>query len=306
MLLLSRRLPEAIPLPAAAQTFLLNVFEKASLDPDSYALESVYRMLNGACRRLHGLLPGTIKRRFDSELCRILQNVVVGDSVMLLLWVYGIVLIVEHPEGIQSMQKSTASEQPVSTQSLMQQWTTTAGQKLFGSTKNVQKSIQMTCLNVLWLLKARVEDDETAEGIRIASRIMHHIDQDVKDSWLTYEKNVALFNKCRSRIEESALSSSVHLVALSFFGELSGSSGLPNSIAKHYVSSISKASGTANTDIFAETLSVSLPRFAVSTPYDVAGRSTNHDSHMFKILKHYSTASWRHALSDQVPVTCPT
>ncbi|KNG47329.1 hypothetical protein TW65_05880 [Stemphylium lycopersici] len=262
VLLLSKKLPDAVPLPAAAQNFLLNVFEKACLDPDSYALESVYRMLNGACRRLHRLLPGTVKRRFDSELCRILQNVVVGDSAMLLLWVYGIVLLVEHPQGIQGVQESSASEQPVSTQSLMQQWTTTAGQKLFGSTKNVQKSIQMTCLNVLWLLKAKVEDDEAAEGIRIASRIMQHIDQDVKDSWLTYEKNVALFNKCRSRIEESAMTSTVHLEALSFFGGLSGSSGLPNGITKHYVSSISKASGTANTDTFAETLSVSLPRFA--------------------------------------------
>lgn len=251
-------------MPAAAQNFLLHVFEKASQSPNANALKSVYRMLNGACSQLHRLLPSNTKRRFDTELCRILQNNVSGESAMLLLWLCGIVIIVEHPDGVQDLHVSSAGEQPVSTQTLMQQWVTPSGQKLFGSTKDLYKNMQMTCLNILWLLKARLDDDETAEGLRIASRIMQSIDKDVRDGWLTHEKNAVLFDKCRSRIEETAASPSIQLEALSFFSQLSGSRNLPQSMVARYASCLFSGVCTAEPSGVSELLSTSLPRFAVS------------------------------------------
>lgn len=264
VLLLSRPLPEAIPLPAAAQNFLLHVFEKATQSPNANALKSVYHMLNGACGQLHRLLPSNTRRRFDTELCRILQNNVSGESAMLLLWLCGIVIIVEHPDGIQRMHVSSASEQPVSTQTLMQQWATPSGQKLFGSTKDLYKNMQMTCLNVLWLLKAHPEEDETAEGLRIASRIMQCIDKDVRDGWLMIEKNAALFNKCRSRIEQTPASPSIQLEALSFFGQLSGSKNLPQSLLARYASCLFNGVCAAEPSGISELLSTSLQELAVS------------------------------------------
>ncbi|KAJ5064013.1 hypothetical protein J3E74DRAFT_443933 [Bipolaris maydis] len=263
VLLLSYPLPEAIPLPAAAQSFLLHVFDKASQNPSSDALKSVYRMLNGACPHLYRLLPSAARRRFDTELCRILQNNVSGESAMLLLWLCGIVIIVEHPEGIQPAHASDTSHQPVSTQTLMQQWLTPSGQKLFGSTKDLYKNIQMTCLNILWLLKAPVvvDDDQVTEGLRIASRIMQCIDVDIKDSWIKHEKGALLFDKCRSRIGESASGPIIQLEALSFFGQLSGSKKLPQSIVTQYSSCVFDAVCTAEPASVSELLSVSLPKF---------------------------------------------
>lgn len=262
VLLLSRPLPDAVPLPAAAQTFLLHVFEKASHSPNPHSLKSVYCMLNGACGQLHRLLPSSARRRFDTELCRILQNNVSGESAMLLLWLCGIVMIVEHPEGLQRIHASNASEQPVSTQTLTRQWLTPSGQKLFGSTKDLYKNMQMTCLNVLWLLKAHGDEDDAAHGLRIASRIMQCIDNDIRDSWLKHEKGAALFEKCRSRIEEADVSPTTHLEALSFFGQLSSSRTLPQSMVKRYSSCLFGAVCTAEPDSISELLSVSLPRFA--------------------------------------------
>lgn len=267
VLLLSCPLPEAIPLPAAAQSFLLNVFEKASQNPNSDALKSVYRMLNGACAQLYRLLPSAARRRFDTELCRILQNNVSGESAMLLLWLCGIVIIVEHPEGIQPAHAFDTSHQPVSTQTLMQQWVTPSGQKLFGSTKDLYKNIQMTCLNILWLLKAPVDDDEeVTEGLRIASRIMQCIDIDIRDSWIKHEKGALLFDKCRSRIEESASSPTIQLEALSFFGQLSGSKKLSQSTVIRYASCVFDAVCTAEPAGISELLSVSLPKFGAYIP----------------------------------------
>lgn len=190
---------------------------------------------------------------------------------MLLLWLCGIVIIVEHPDGIQRMHASSASEQPVSTQTLMKEWTTPSGQKLFGSTKDLYKNMQMTCLNVLWLLRAHIDDDETAEGLRIASRIMQCIDKDVRDSWLMHEKNAALFDKCRSRIEETAASPVVHLEALSFFGQLSGSKSVPQSMVARYTSCILSGVCTAEPSSVPELLCTSLPHFAVSMFCSSAG-----------------------------------
>ncbi|KAJ6196839.1 hypothetical protein J3E72DRAFT_244379 [Bipolaris maydis] len=268
VLLLSYPLPEAIPLPAAAQSFLLHVFDKASQNPSSDALKSVYRMLNGACPHLYRLLPSAARRRFDTELCRILQNNVSGESAMLLLWLCGIVIIVEHPEGIQPAHASDTSRQPVSTQTLVQQWLTPSGQKLFGSTKDLYKNIQMTCLNILWLLKAPVvvDDDQVTEGLRIASRIMQCIDVDIKDSWIKHEKGALLFDKCRSRIEESASGPIIQLEALSFFGQLSGSKKLPQSIVTQYSSCVFDAVCTAEPASVSELLSVSLPKFGAHIP----------------------------------------
>lgn len=232
-------------------------------------------MLNGACAQLHRLLPSAARRRFDTELCRILQNNVSGESAMLLLWLCGIVIIVERPEGIQSAHASDTSHEPVSTQKLMQQWVTPSGQKLFGSTKDLYKNIQMTCLNILWLLKAPVDHDEVIEGLRIASRIMQCIDIDIRDSWIKLEKGALLFDKCRSRIEESASIPTIQLEALSFFGQLSGSRKLPQSIVTRYTTCVFDAICAAEPAGLSELLSVSLPRFGVSTSETIVNHSAD-------------------------------
>ena len=158
MLLLSRPLPKAIPLPATAQTFFLNVFEHATQQPNYDTLRSVYRMLNGACRRLYSLLPGDLRQRFDAELCNILRSKRVVQSSMLFLWAEGIVLLTEHPEGVASLQSLPTDEEPTSTERLKQHWTTPSGQKLFGSTKDSHKTIELTCLNVVWVLRGGIKD----------------------------------------------------------------------------------------------------------------------------------------------------
>ena len=191
MLLLSRQLPDAVPLPAEAQGFFLNVFQKAIQAPSVDALRSVYCMLNGACRGLHSLLPSDVRRKFDAGLCGILKTNAPGESSMLLSWVCGIVFATEHPEGITGMQTASASEQPVSTESLQQQWKTVSGQKLFGSMSYLYKTISLVCTNVMKIIYNGATDDDAAEVIRIASRVLQFVDQDVKDSWARQERITA-------------------------------------------------------------------------------------------------------------------
>lgn len=265
MLILSRPLPEAIPLPAVAQNFFLNVFENATQQPNYETLKSVYRMLNGACCRLYSLLPRDLRQRFDTELCNILRSPKVADSSLLFLWAEGIVLITEHPEGVEELQNLSADEEPTSTERLRQHWATPSGQKLFGSTSYLYKTIELTCLNVVWILRGGIQENEAIEGLRIASRAMQFIGQDVKDNWPRFQKKYAmLYEKCASKIQNSNASLSVQLEALSFFGILSSSQSLPQGIVARYESCILEAPRVAELEGFAEFLSVSLPIYAVS------------------------------------------
>ncbi|KAI4670263.1 uncharacterized protein J4E79_000544 [Alternaria viburni] len=264
VLLLSRPLPEAIPLPAVAQNFFLNVFENATQQPNYETLKSVYRMLNGACRRLYSLLPRDLRQRFDTELCNILRSPKVADSSLLFLWAEGIVLITEHPEGVDGLQNLPADEEPTSTERLRQHWATPSGQKLFGSTSYLYKTIELTCLNVVWILRGGIQENEAIEGLRIASRAVQFIGQDVKDNWPQVQKKYAmLYEKCASKIQNSNASLSVQLEALSFFGILSSSRSLPQGIVGRYEACILEAPRVAEPEGFAELLAVSLPIYAV-------------------------------------------
>ncbi|KAF1834190.1 hypothetical protein BDW02DRAFT_550995 [Decorospora gaudefroyi] len=263
VLLLSRALPDAIPLPATAHTFFLNVFANATHNPKADTLKPVYCMLNGACRRLHSLLPSDMQRRFDSELCTILKSITAGNSTMLLLWICGIVLFAEHPGHMKGTQILHAGpEPPISTESLRQQWTTPSGQKLFGSLKDLYKTINLTCLNVIWILRGQVVEDDAIEGIRIASRVLQFIDRDVKDNWPKSEdKADSLFRRIPAKILGSGATPPVVFETLSFYAVLAGSKSLPQEIVTQYESSISKAACTTDPDRVAEILSVSLPLF---------------------------------------------
>jgi hypothetical protein len=162
-------------------------------------------MLNGACRQLYSSLASEVRRQFDAELCKILKSNIAKSS-MLRLWVCGIVLLAE----------KQGPEHPVATQSLRQQWTTPSGQKLFGSTKDMHKTIFLIGLDVLLILKGEVTEDEAAEGIKIASRVLQSVDRDVLDSWPFSDKNNNfLFEKYPAKLVGSNTSQSVLFEALS-------------------------------------------------------------------------------------------
>ncbi|KAI2478748.1 DUF3584 multi-domain protein [Pyrenophora tritici-repentis] len=263
VLLLSRQLPDGVLLPAEAQGFFLNSFQKAIQAPSVDTLRSVYCMLNGACRGLHSLLPSDVRRKFDAGLCGILKSNSPGESSTLLSWVCGIVFATEHPEGVTSIQTPSANEQPVSTESLQQQWKTISGQKLFGSMGHLYKTISLVCTSVMKMIYNGATDDDAIEIIRIASRVLQFVDQDVKNSWGKQDQTTrTLFKKFPEKISGLDSSSTLMLEALSFFAVLSGSRELPLGLIERYEECISNFDCIVDPESASELLSASLPLFA--------------------------------------------
>ncbi|KZM19682.1 hypothetical protein ST47_g9007 [Ascochyta rabiei] len=259
--LLSRPLPESIPLPASAQSFFLRVFERATQNPDVSTLQPVYRMLNGACRKLLGLLTTDVRQQFDRELCHILSSNGTGQNSMLLLWCFGIVILAEHPEDVHGSQ-DLGYRQSVLTE---RQWKTVSGRKLFGSTSGLYKTINLTYLSVIWATKGDVgvSDAEAIEGIRIAVKALRFVDGEAREGWPSSSalaKNI--FPKLPAKIMRRGINPAVQLEALCFYAMIAGANNLPIEVVTQYHCCLIALEHLTDASSLHEILEVSLPIFA--------------------------------------------
>jgi hypothetical protein len=223
-------------------------------------------MLNGACRKLLGLLPAEIRQQFDRELCHILSSNGTGQNSMLLLWCFGIVIIAEHPEDFGDLQ-DCGLKQPVPTANLEKQWKTASGRKLFGSTNGLYKTINLTYLSVIWATKGDVgvPDAEAIEGIRIAVRTLRFVDREARECWPTSSTLArSIFPKLPAKFARADIDPVVQLEALCFYAMIAGANNLPMDVVTQYQSCLTNLEDLADADSLRETLSVSLPLFAVS------------------------------------------
>ena len=226
VLLLSMPLPLGTPLPAAAQTFFLNVFKKATQDPNVNSIKPIYSMLSGSCRHVLSHLHIDTRHRFDRQMCNILSSNGAGQNAMLLMWCFGIVLLAEYPDHIEA--KSNDSEQPVSSELLQKQWKTSSGHKLFGSTKGLYKTLTLICMNVVWAIKGQgVSRTDAVEAIRIASRILQCVGQDMRESWRTCSALAEnTFQKLSEKITLPEIDQHVRLEVLCFYAMIAGQRNL--------------------------------------------------------------------------------
>lgn len=266
MLLLSRPLPASIPLPASAQSFFLRVFERARQSPEVNTLKPVYYMLNGACRNLLSLLPAEKREQFDQVLSRILSSNGAGQDYMLMLWCFGIVLLVEHSSDIDLPQDSLLTiEIPTTTQG--RRWKTASGHKMFGSIEKVYKAINLTYLSVIVATKGDVgvSDADAVEGVRIAICTLRCVNESSLRAW---PKSSALakgtFSKLPLKIMRADINPTVQLEAMCFYSMVAGQGNLPSELVAQYERCLLRATDLSNADCLGETLLISLPLYSVS------------------------------------------
>ncbi|KAJ4362195.1 hypothetical protein N0V95_001543 [Ascochyta clinopodiicola] len=218
-------------------------------------------MLNGACRKLLGILTADVRQQFDRELCHILSSNGTGQNSMLLLWCFGIVVLAEHPEYVYSPQ-DLGPRQLASTE---RQWKTASGRKLFGSISGLYKTINLTYLSVIWAAKGDVgvSDAEAIEGIRIAVKTLRFLDYEARESWPSSSalaKNI--FPKLPAKIVRSGINPAVQLEALCFYAMIAGANNLPVEVVTQYECCLVALENLTDANSFHEILEVSLPIFA--------------------------------------------
>ncbi|KAF2741260.1 hypothetical protein EJ04DRAFT_789 [Polyplosphaeria fusca] len=182
MLLLSRPLPDAVPLPASAQPFFLRAFERAVKSPDAATLRSLYLILNGACG-LISLLDPKDRERLDRGLKQLLSSQEASRNAMLLLWCFAIIPYLDSAE---------------------EKWRTASGRKCFGSEDDMHKTIDFAALSVVYVLSenANVTGNLALESVAIAIRTILVAHVNTRQKWLTSSR---LAKKVYQKLPEKLL-----------------------------------------------------------------------------------------------------
>ncbi|KAH7126902.1 hypothetical protein B0J11DRAFT_526725 [Dendryphion nanum] len=244
--LLSRPLAEAVPLPVSAQCFFLRVFDQAIKAPGVATLQPIYYMLNGACRGLLDLLTPQVRFGFDQEICRILSSNSAGQNSMLLLWCIGIILLAEHPDSAEDTAGSSTAVTSGALETISgKQWSTASGQKLFGSIKGLEKTINLITLSVIWASKGDVgvSDADAAEGIRIANRVMHLVDLNTRKCWRQSSPLArSALLKLPTKILRNDIDPAVQLESMAFYAIIAAGEALSPEIIAQFESALLRIS----------------------------------------------------------------
>ncbi|KAF2857013.1 hypothetical protein T440DRAFT_525020 [Plenodomus tracheiphilus IPT5] len=294
VLILSRPLPLSVPLPSSAQDFFLRVFQKSNQNPCVETLKPVYYMLNGACHQLFSLLPHDAQHQFDQQLRHILKSSDVGKDAMLLLWCFGVVLLVEYP-GKFKRSPAKGLSQIVPTQGAKPDWKTASGQKLFLGSTSLYRTMTLASLSVIWAIKGGVgvTDEEAIEGIRIASRVLRVADRDVRENWPRSDTRArGTFLKLVEKIERLDTKSAIFFQAAGFHALIIGTAGLKPNTVTQYELCLARTLCMAPDIDLEDSLSESLPIFAVG-----AEHSLRHN-----LLKGHRTTSSQPQYNSYIPM----
>lgn len=268
---LSEPLPEALPLPASAQSFFIHIFDKAVKSPSVITLGPIHSMLNGACRDLPGILPNKTRIAFDEQLCRILVSNSAQQDSMLLLWCFGIVLLAERSPSdigtsVGSIAESASCSPTASQEHSESKWKTPAARKLFGSAKSQMKTLTMTVLSVIWACKGEVgvSNADAIEGIRIAIKTVEAIDIEIRRSWPTSSTFAkSMFHKVIEKALRDGIHPSVQLEVFAFLAVIAGEEKLPTEVHKKYKTTLENITHLAiDNQQVAQSLTISLPKYA--------------------------------------------
>lgn len=134
---------------------------------------------------------------------------------MLLLWCFGIIILAEHPHQVGLASAPLSSFDPKRPEPVCErQWKTASGRKLFGSSRGLHKTINLTYLSVIWACKGGVgvSDVEAIEGIRIAVRTMQVVNEGVRQAWPSSgQLALDIAPKLPSKILRQGINSTVQL-----------------------------------------------------------------------------------------------
>lgn len=97
--LLAFPLPPSIPLPAAAQSFFVRMFDTAVRNSSVEAIEPVHRILYGACDELVELLPHDILLKFCDNLRLVMRGPKSVDDQALSLYCLAVIAKLNRAHG---------------------------------------------------------------------------------------------------------------------------------------------------------------------------------------------------------------
>jgi len=215
---LSVPLPKGLPLPAAAQTFLSQLFENAMKRPSITTIEPVYALLDGACADLLELLPQASLDQLRDQLTQLMRTAKKIEEQPLSLYCLAIIAklnkfhhVVGEHGGRRSSVRFTPSSQSRDTSA--HSWEEV--QKFFQGERAL-KTIHLLVLQVIYACRPESKDSDQPpmKHVRIAREVLSAIDSLVREKWL--QSNGAITKKLHEKAASNTLPNLLRLEAIAF------------------------------------------------------------------------------------------
>lgn len=160
--ILQHSLPDDIPLPATAQTLLVQLFQEAAASPRRNTISCVHSLLSGGCKPLLGLLSTDVLKQFEEHVFTILRDATNVEQQSLGLYCLSIMRLLV--EGSGSKRDSMRS--------------------FFYGVK-AHKTLQLVVLRVIWTCKSDdlEASDEILTSIRLALHVLGGVERSVRLDW---------------------------------------------------------------------------------------------------------------------------
>jgi predicted nucleic acid-binding Zn-ribbon protein len=235
--LLSHPLPADVALPATAQNFLLQLFDRAANQPNAATVQQIHRLVYGACNPILGILSPGVLAHLEEYIFSILKSSSGVEDQSLGMYCLAIMRMI-----LEKFQTEVGNDDmwPTFDHSVVSsnsQWTPDAIKQFFHGNKT-HKTMQLLVLRVIWACRPE-SADPTGQGltsVTLVNQILTGVSQSAVIEWS--HKNAVIVRKLQEKCLVPDMLPALRFQVLTFLSSLSDKVVLPSQATLFYERSL--------------------------------------------------------------------
>lgn len=237
MALLSHPLPSDVALPATAQNFLLQLFDRAATQPNAATVQQIHRLVYGACEPILGILSPGVLAHMEEYIFSILKSSSGVEDQSLGMYCLAIMRMILEKFQTEVGNDAMWPTFDHSVDSSNSQWTPNAIKQFFHGNKT-HKTMQLLVLRVIWACRPE-SADPTGQGltsVTLVNQILAGVSQAAVIDWS--HKNAVIVRKLQEKCLVPDMLPALRFQVLTFLSSLSDKLMLPSQATLFYERSL--------------------------------------------------------------------
>jgi predicted nucleic acid-binding Zn-ribbon protein len=235
--LLSHPLPFDVALPATAQDFLLQLFDRAATQPNAVTVQQIHRLVYGACKPILGILSPGVLAHLEEYIFSILKSSSGVEDQSLGMYCLAIMRMILEKFQTEVGNDAMWPTFDHSVDSSNSQWTPDAIKQFFHGNKT-HKTMQLLVLRVIWACRPE-SADPTGQGltsVTLVNQILAGVSQAAVIEWS--HKNAVIVRKLQEKCLVPDMLPALRFQVLTFLSSLSDKVVLPTQATLFYERSL--------------------------------------------------------------------
>jgi predicted nucleic acid-binding Zn-ribbon protein len=231
--LLSHPLPSHVALPATAQNFMLQLFDRAATHPNATIVQQIHRLVYGACKPVLGVLSPGVLAHLEEYIFSILKSSSGVEDQSLGMYCLAIMRMILEKFQTELGRDDIWPTFDHSVNSTNSQWTPDAIKQFFHGNKT-HKTMQLLVLRVIWACRPESADptEQGLTSVTLVNQILVGVSQSAVLEWSL--KNSAIVRKLQEKCLVPDMHPALRFQVLTFLSTLSEKVVLPSQATLFY------------------------------------------------------------------------